>query len=70
MKPWSKLQRDLYKIIDKSINFQIHCVAYRIGNQMNSAGHPRYWITLGKEILWEYPKNFLYEDGTKITWAK
>ncbi|GMO41193.1 MAG: hypothetical protein Pg6C_01960 [Treponemataceae bacterium] len=65
MKPWSKLQRDLYKIIDEKIKFQIHCVAYRMDSQRGSTNLPRYWVTLGKETVWDYPKDFVKEDGTK-----
>ena len=65
MKPWSKLQRDLYKIIDEKINFQIHCAAYRMDSEYGSTNLPRYWITLGKETLWDYPKDFVKEFGTK-----
>ena len=65
MRPWSKLKRDLSKIIDDSINFQIHCVAYRMDSQYGSTNLPRYWITLGKETIWDYPKDFVKEDGTK-----
>ena len=51
MKPWNKLQRDLYKMIDEKINFQIHCAAYRMNSEYGSTNLPRYWITLGKEIV-------------------
>lgn len=47
--------------MDRSSNFQIHCVAYRMPN---SASHlpqiPRYYITVGKgetqEIIWDFPQ--------------
>ena len=65
MRPWSKLQRDLYKLVDKDVNFQIHCVAYRMDSQYGRTNLPRYWITLGKETLWDYPKDFIKEFGTK-----
>ena len=74
MKPWSKLQRELYKIIDKKIKFQIHCVAYRMDSRYGRTDLPRYWITLGNEILWDYPKDFIadetaqyYPHGTAIS---
>lgn len=56
---WSKLQRALYRIIDPGIRFQIHCVAYRMNwNQWGRNYVPRYWITVGKEIVWDYPQDF------------
>lgn len=53
---WSKLQRDLYNLIRPESGFQIHCVAYRMpGSRSTSPQIPRYWITVGKEIIWSYP---------------
>lgn len=63
-KPWSKLQRELYKLVSEDINFQVHCVAYPMLSQRGSTDLPRYWITLGKEVIWDYPKQFVTEDGT------
>jgi len=27
---------------------------------------PRYWITLGKSILWDYPKDFAVKGGSTV----
>lgn len=61
---WSKLQREIYKIITEDINFQIHCSTYRMDSQFGSTDLPRYWITLNKEIIFDYPKQFVTDDGT------
>lgn len=63
MKPWSKLQREIYKIFSDDINIQIHCAAYRMDSARGSASLPRYRITLDKEIIWDYPKQFSIGDG-------
>jgi len=60
--PWSKLQREIYKLLSPGLGLQIHCVAYRMGSRYGSNDLPRYWITLGKEIIWDYPRDFLYDD--------
>ena len=63
-KRWSSLQRELYKIVDESIDFQIHLSMYRMDSQYGSTELPRYWITLGKEIIFDYPKQFVcFENG-------
>lgn len=59
MGPWSKLQREISKLIDPAIRFQIHCAAYRMDSQRGSANLPRYWITLGRAIIWDYPRDFI-----------
>lgn len=63
LKRWSKLQRELYLIIDPKIHFQLHCSIYRMQSQRGSTDLPRYWITLGKEIIFDYPKQFVNSNG-------
>lgn len=62
-KRWSKLARELYKIIDPTINFQIHCTAYPMKSRRGSSDLPRYFITLDSEIIFDYPKNFATPSG-------
>ena len=59
MRRWSSLQRQIYQIVAPAIDLQIHCRVYRMQSQRGSAGLPRYWITLGQEIIWDYPKKFV-----------
>ncbi len=56
MKRWSKLQKQLYLIIDDKIDLQIHCSVYRMKSQRGSTDLPRYWITLNNKIIFDYPK--------------
>ena len=63
MKRWSKLQRELYKLVATGIGFQIHCRAYRMDSEYGSTDLPRYWITLGEETIWDYPGQFVRADG-------
>jgi hypothetical protein len=59
MKRWSKLQREIYKIIDPAVRLQVHCVRYRMDSERGSTDLPRYWITLGREVIWDYPRDFI-----------
>ena len=61
--PWSKLQKQLYLLIDPSIRFQIQCRLVRMDSQYGRTNLPRYWITLGKETIWSYPGDFVCSDG-------
>ncbi|MDE6597031.1 MAG: hypothetical protein K2K60_00135 [Clostridia bacterium] len=58
MSNWSKLQKELYKLIDSRIDFQIHCVAYRMKSQHGNTSLPRYFITFQNDIIFDYPKQF------------
>ena len=63
-KRWSKLQSRLYNIIDPDINMQIHCSLYEMNSNDGWHGNklPRCFITIDKEIVFDYPKDF---DTTK-----
>ena len=63
-KRWSKLQSRLYNIIDPDINMQIHFSLYEMNSNDGWHGNklPRYFITIDKEIVFDYPKDF---DTTK-----
>lgn len=63
IRPWSKLQKEVYLLVDPKLDFQIHCVAYRMCSQWGSTDLPRYWITLGKETIFDYPKQFIHSEG-------
>ncbi len=57
---WSKLQNRLYRVMDPSTNFQIHMAIYEMNSNDGYHGSklPRYWVTIGKEIVFDYPKYF------------
>lgn len=63
MKRWSLLQREIYKLIDERINFQIHLSKYRMKSQYGSTDLPRYWITVGNDVIFDYPMQFVDING-------
>lgn len=67
MARWSKLQKQIYDLIDPQIKFQIHCRVYRMNSQRGSTDLPRYWISLGKETVWDYPKDFVEKPSPDRT---
>ena len=58
-KRWSKLQTRLYGLMDPSVHFQIHCALYEMNSNDGWHGSklPRYFITVDKEIIFDYPKD-------------
>ena len=63
MKRWSKLQKQLYELVDESIDFKLHCTVYRMQSRCGSTDLPRYFITLAGEIIFDYPKDFVLKSG-------
>lgn len=59
-KRWSKLQSRVYNIVDPTLKFQIHCSLYEMNsnNGYHSNKLPRYLITIGNNIVFDYPKQF------------
>ncbi|MCP4746787.1 MAG: hypothetical protein GY874_11700 [Desulfobacteraceae bacterium] len=66
---WSKLQKQIYNLIDDKVPIQIHCID--MGSALDR-GSLRllglYKVRLGKEVIWDFPKdfltyNFIYPDG-------
>ena len=63
MKRWSKLAKQLYELVDESIDFKLHCTVYKMQSRCGSTDLPRYFITLAGEILFDYPKDFVLKSG-------
>jgi len=59
MARWSKLQKSLMQLVSPDIDLRIHVTVYAMKSQYGTTGLPRYWITLGKEIIWDYPRQFV-----------
>jgi len=64
-KPWSKLKSRIEALWADGLGMSIHCTSY----PFNTPGAPvrvsRHWITLGKEILWDFPGPFLSEGRSR-----
>jgi hypothetical protein len=62
-RPWSKLQKQLYLLIDPELDFQIQCRIVRMQTERGSTNLPRYWITLNGDVIWDYPNQFVQPGG-------
>jgi len=58
---WSKLGRDIRAFFAPGIPLQIHCISEALKGKsaQGRITFPRYWLTLGKEIIFHYPTDFL-----------
>ena len=58
---WSKLQNRLYTVLRPELQLQMHCTNYVSGRDVKGGPFdaPRHWITLEKEIIWDFPSYFL-----------
>lgn len=70
---WSKLQKQLYKIMDPTVNFQMHCSVFKtksawnagqkVGISKKKESIPHYWITVNNETVWDFPNNYIDNDS-------
>jgi len=60
-RPWSKLGRDIRALFAPKLPIQIHCSVLPLKSKeaIGSTRFPRYWITLRKEIIFDYPAHFM-----------
>lgn len=66
-KRWTKLQYQIDSLFDNKIHMKVHCSIYRMNSQRGSTDLPRYWITLDKDIIFDYPKQFINTGYPYIT---
>ncbi len=57
---WSQLQKLIYNVWCDDLGLQIHTDAFALSG---SASVGRYWITLGKDIIWDVPRDFPEEKA-------
>jgi len=72
-RPWSKLGRDIRALFAPNLPIQIHCSALPLKSKgaIGSTRFPRYWITLGKEVIFDYPSEFwALEDHEPFDWER
>src|SRR5947209_4616107 len=50
--------QQIYNLLLPELEMQIHCAAYPMRSRRGSTDLGRYWITLGREVIWDYPKDF------------
>lgn len=62
-KRWSKLQKKIYELFPEDLNLQLHVTPYRMDSQMGSSNIPRYWMTLNKDIIFDYPAKDLETEN-------
>jgi hypothetical protein len=63
MKRWSKLQHELRNVFVPGLKLDVQCRVYRTASQRGSE-LPRYWVSLRRETIWDYPKDFAASKET------
>lgn len=63
---WSKLQKRIYRMIDPNLDWQIHCINYRVPGHEGMQEFPRYFVTLNGKIIFDWPKENPLGQGSNL----
>lgn len=58
-KPWSKTKSRIEALFDPKLDLAIHTTSYTHATNHDTYEVPRHWITLNKEVVWDFPGPFL-----------
>ena len=63
MSKFSKLKKEIEKLFDPKLNMQFCCSAYPMRSKTGYATRslPRFYVKIGKNIIWDFPKDFEVE---------
>ncbi|MEK6881269.1 MAG: hypothetical protein AABY22_16730 [Nanoarchaeota archaeon] len=56
-RPFSKLKKQIDNLFVPELNMSMHCLSYPIRSQRGSSSIARFYVKLGKEIIWDFPKD-------------
>jgi hypothetical protein len=69
-RPFSKLKKTIESLFDDKLKMEFCCNSYPIRGQWGHKNSiPRYYVKLGKEIIWDFPKDFDMEELPFYYWA-
>ena len=69
-RPFSKLKKNIESLFDEKLKMQFCCIVYPMRSQRGSTSMPRYYVKLGKEIIWDFPKDFKYKEMDIYQWSE
>lgn len=69
-KPFSKLKRNIESFFVAELKMEFCCNSYPMRESRNPTNAiPRFYVKLGKDIIWDYPKDFAVKDINYGWWA-
>ena len=71
-RPFSKLKKQIENLFDPALDMEFCCSAYpmraKTGYAQNSI--TRFYVRLGKDIIWDYQKDFAVKDIDYGLWSR
>ena len=67
-RPFSKLKKIINGLFDENLKMDFCCTAYPMRAQYANNHTPRFYVKMGKEIIWDFPKDFTTEKTPLESW--
>ena len=67
-KHFSTLKKQIENLLLPSLKMEVCCLAYPVRSQYGSSSVPRFYIRLGKMIIWDFPGQFPIRDIDYHMW--
>ena len=67
--PFSKLKKIINGLFDEKLKMDFCCIAYPMRAQYANNHTPRFYVKMGQEIIWDFPKDFTSEKMPLESWS-
>lgn len=69
-RPFSKLKKQIESLFVPELKMKVNCISYPVRSQYGSSSIPRFYIQLGKELIWDFPKGFPIKEIHYHNWKE
>ena len=67
-RPFSKLKKQIESLFVPELKIKVCCISYPIRSQHGSSSIPRFYVQVGKETIWDFPKDFPIKNANYHCW--
>jgi hypothetical protein len=68
IRPFTKLKKQIENLFLPELNMKIYCLSHPIRSQRGNSSIPRFYIKMGTEIVWDFPKDFTIRNFEFQLW--
>src|ERR1035437_429641 len=69
MKSFSKFKKQIDNLFVSELKMEFCCYSYPMRSQRGSTSIPRFCVKIGKEIIWDCPKDFKIKGEDIYMWS-
>ncbi len=69
MKRFSKFKKQIDNLFEPELEMKFCCYSYPMRSQYGSTSIPRFCVKMGKEVIWDVPKDFKITESYIHAWS-